>query len=212
MFELQENEHIIRIIHRNWIIFVIKNVFTIFFSFMCLFITFIPLAFGGNAYKTLSFFSGIIGLVALIKLFVDWTKYHLDLWVVTNHRIIDVVQTSLFNRKTSNARLDDLKDITVVVDGFWATYLNFGSLDIKILGNPDGMRIEDVTDPENEKHFLYKQAQLLEKEKVGELDPSSYKDLEDETLHAETGEEDNLLNIFFKNEGEPLSKQGEKKG
>lgn len=212
MFELEENEHIIRIIHRNWIIFVMKNTFTILFSLICLFITFIPLAFGGSAYKTLSFFSGIAGLVAVVKLFVDWTKYHFDLWVVTNHRIIDVVQTGLFNRKTSNARIDDLKDITVVVDGFWATYLNFGSLDIKILGNPDGMRIEDITDPESEKHFLYKQAQLLEKEMSGELDPSSYEALEAETLHKEGAEEDELLNVFFKNEAESLSKQEENRG
>lgn len=57
-----------------------------------------------------------------------WTHYYLDLWVITDRRLIVIEQLGFFNRKTSNFRLERLQDVKVRVNGIIATLLNFGTV------------------------------------------------------------------------------------
>jgi len=57
-----------------------------------------------------------------------WTHYYLDLWVITDRRIIVIDQVHFFNRKVSNFRLERLQDIKVRIKGIIPTLLNYGTI------------------------------------------------------------------------------------
>ncbi len=57
-----------------------------------------------------------------------WTHYYLDLWIITDRRIIVIDQIHFFNRKVSSFRLERLQDIKVAVNGVLATFLNYGTI------------------------------------------------------------------------------------
>lgn len=73
-------------------------------------------------------------LALVVFLTVQWTEYYLDVWYVTNKRIIDVEQVSLFSRRTKSLRFERIQDITVDVRGFIATALNFGDVHVQTAG------------------------------------------------------------------------------
>ena len=60
-----------------------------------------------------------------------WTDYYLDVWVVTNHRVIDVEQLGLFNRTISSFRFDQIQDATVKVPGLLATLIKYGTVELR---------------------------------------------------------------------------------
>jgi hypothetical protein len=57
-----------------------------------------------------------------------WTNYLLDLWVITDRRIIVIEQVAFFNRKVGNFRLERMQDIKVTISGIIPTLLNYGTL------------------------------------------------------------------------------------
>lgn len=57
-----------------------------------------------------------------------WTHYYLDVWIITDRRIIVIDQVHFFNRKVSSFRLERLQDIKVTIRGIIATLLNFGTI------------------------------------------------------------------------------------
>lgn len=57
-----------------------------------------------------------------------WTHYYLDVWIITDRRIIVIDQVHFFNRKVSSFRLERLQDIKVTIQGVIATLLNFGTI------------------------------------------------------------------------------------
>lgn len=67
-------------------------------------------------------------LLSTLAAAASWTRYFLDLWVITDRRIIVIDQISFFNRRVSNFRLERLQDIKVTVTGLIPTLLNYGTI------------------------------------------------------------------------------------
>ncbi len=69
-----------------------------------------------------------------MAVFNIWTNYYLDVWTLTNKRLIAVDQKGLFHRSTSSFRLERLQDMNVEINGIIATLLDFGTLHAKTAG------------------------------------------------------------------------------
>src|SRR5512147_723006 len=54
----------------------------------------------------------IFFLFALLFLYQNYIDYYLDMWIVTDHRILDMEQHGLFARTVSELRLDRIQDVT----------------------------------------------------------------------------------------------------
>ena len=67
--------------------------------------------------------------------FILWTDYYLDMWILTDKRLIDVEQKGLFAREVSSMRLDRIQDIKLEVSGLIQTFLNMGSVQIQTAGD-----------------------------------------------------------------------------
>ena len=76
-------------------------------------------------------------LFSLLTGFMIWTHYYLDLWLITDRRIIVIDQVRFFNRKVSSFRLERLQDVKATVNGILPTFLNFGTLHAHTAGNTE---------------------------------------------------------------------------
>ncbi len=67
-------------------------------------------------------------ILCIMSGFAIWTHYFLDLWIITDRRIIVVDQVRFFNRNVSIFRLERLQDIEFYIKGIIPTFLNFGTV------------------------------------------------------------------------------------
>jgi uncharacterized membrane protein YdbT with pleckstrin-like domain len=89
-----------------------------------------------------------------MSLFGIWTNYYLDVWTVTDKRLITVDQHGLFNRHTGSFRLERLQDINVDVHGILATLLKFGNLQAETASEDRNFVARGIPDPQSLKSLI----------------------------------------------------------
>ncbi len=136
---LDPGETIILEIRRHWFIFIGFTIASIFGALLpavafTVFEIFLPdqLMKTVNEHISLSIFVYMLWLLLMwLIFFIQWTNYYLDVWYITEKRIIDVNQKGMFHREVSNLRFDKIQDISIEVKGVLATFLNFGDLKVQ---------------------------------------------------------------------------------
>ena len=86
-------------------------------------------------------------LVLVIAAFYSWTVWILDLWIVTDRKFIDIEQKSLFHRQVSTLTHEKVQDVTVRVDGLFATWLDFGTGVVQTAGQEREFVIHGIRRP-----------------------------------------------------------------
>lgn len=86
-------------------------------------------------------------LFAWLFLFMSFMDYVLDMWIVTDRRILSVEQTGLFSRTVSELRLYRIQDVTATVNGIWNTMFNFGDVEIQTAAEKEHFLFEQVPNP-----------------------------------------------------------------
>lgn len=76
-----------------------------------------------------------------------WTDYYLDVWTITNKRIIDQEQKGFFHRETSIFRLDRIQDVTVETHGIIQTLLHFGDIHVQTAGERRKFIMHGIANP-----------------------------------------------------------------
>ncbi len=136
---LEPNEHVVYEVRKHWVIFLGYATSLLFlavlpflvFSALHSFLPQLEIDISTGFYSLFFFFYCLWLLTLWIIFFLDWTKYYLDVWYVTEKRIIIVEQRQLFDRQVANIRFDRVQDVTVSVDGFIATFLDFGNIKVQ---------------------------------------------------------------------------------
>ncbi len=86
--------------------------------------------------------------------FIMWTDYYLDMWILTDKRLIDVEQKGLFSREVSSLRLDRIQDIKLQVSGFVQTFVGMGSVYVQTAGSEKEFIIRNAKHPEQAKDLI----------------------------------------------------------
>lgn len=136
---LEPGETVIFEARKHWFVFLLSSAVLVLGALapLILFIIFSsffaadPANLSGRASALLVFFYLIWLLVFWVLFFIKWTNYFLDVWFITEKRIIDVDQKGLFHREVSNLRFDKIQDVTIEVRGIIPTFLNFGDLKVQ---------------------------------------------------------------------------------
>ena len=139
MLSLYEAEKIQLVIHKHW--FVMARTIILFFFLIFLppvVLTLLPI-FEENIDSAAlepmtNLFLSLYIMVVLFFLFLMWMDYYLDMWIITNSRIIDVEQKGLFNRHIAEIPLQHVQDVTIEVKGVIETFLKFGTIRIQTAG------------------------------------------------------------------------------
>lgn len=79
--------------------------------------------------------------------FKFWTLYWLDVWVVTNKRLIDIDYKRLFDRDIAIMSLGSIQDVTVRQNGVLAHLLGFGAVAVQTAGENREFVIDQIAHP-----------------------------------------------------------------
>lgn len=133
--ELEKDEVILKTVRKHWFVIGIELFSIILLILLPLFLlliaSFIP------EFSALSLEIGlpvflyglaVWSLFSVMLGFMIWTHYYLDLWIITDRRVITIDQIHFFNRKISSFRLERLQDIKVSISGIIPTFLNYGTI------------------------------------------------------------------------------------
>lgn len=87
-------------------------------------------------------------LYILLFIFYTFFDYFLDVWLVTDHHIINIEQQSMFMRTVSKEELDRIQDVTSEIKGLFATIFNYGTVTIQTAGSQEHFIFENVPAPQ----------------------------------------------------------------
>lgn len=148
----KNNEHIIILIRKHWIIDV--KIFSIFLIIEILPL-FVATLIGGmlwNSNQGDLFWTYILGFVVyslfiVLFIYLRWLNEELDLVMVTNERIISHNQVDIFHRQVSEALVEDIQDVKGIEKGMLGHLFHFGAMEITTSSNKIFFEIENVNNP-----------------------------------------------------------------
>lgn len=78
--------------------------------------------------------ASIYFLFIWLLFFHNFIDYYLDVWIVSNDRIINIEQQGLFSRTISEQKLYRVQDVTSEVKGILPTLLHYGNVYVQTAG------------------------------------------------------------------------------
>src|SRR3989338_593914 len=146
-FGQRVDEEVVLILQRHWFVLA----WTFFKGVLFIAFALILPAIGKVGFYI--FNSGVIAFVyiAWLIFWVSYLAYEYIIWyrdrfIITNQRIVNVDQRSMFSRRVSELEFDRVQDIAHEVGGVFAAALNFGNVIIQSAGSRD-MTIKDIARP-----------------------------------------------------------------
>lgn len=170
MIKLDDNEKIIKIFRKHWLVVVLELFpfliaaiapILLFFFFADTFFSDISLR---NTYLLFLLYIFYLIFIWIIGNII-WLNYYLDIWILTDKRLIDVEQKSLFSREISSLRLEKIQDTKAVVAGVLNTFLHIGDVHVQTASAQKEFVIYKVDKPNMVKEFINK-AHGVETEKA----------------------------------------------
>ncbi len=126
-------ENVIVLLYRHWFVLLLKFITYLFLAVLP-FVLYAPISSWLarlGLQDVFWFLTAIYFLLWWHSLFYTLTMYLLDIWIVTDHRVIDSEQQGFFSRTVSELSLSKIQDISVAVRGAIPTFLDFGTLEIQ---------------------------------------------------------------------------------
>lgn len=142
-FELEPGEHVVRQMRKHWFVFLAELLPYAILAVLPLAIPAFmrvagPLAQYADAIvwsdPVVRVVLGAWWLMIWVAAFNTFTRYFLNLWVLTNERIVDIKQRGFFNREVSSLLLNRVQDVTIDTEGLMPSLLDFGDIHVQSAG------------------------------------------------------------------------------
>ncbi len=187
----EKDEKILLVLRRFWPIFFRSLLLILFFFVLPLIAYVMILNFAPEFLETLFFqilglLCGLYWLFILLYALISWINYYFDVWIVTSKRIINIEQVSLFERVTSETRLEMIQDVTVEVKGFLPSVFHFGNVYVQTAAERARFAFEQIRWPYKVKKLisdLHRKA--LREEEIKYAKPAESKRREKEIKYRE---------------------------
>lgn len=98
-------------------------------------------------YPLLVLLASIYYLSVMLFFYTSFVEFYLDLHILTNDRLVDINQITLFARKIAEVDLYQVQDVSSEVKGFFATLFKFGNVEIQTASAIPKFIMEDVPNP-----------------------------------------------------------------
>ncbi len=95
-------------------------------------------------------------LFVWVFFFFTFIDYYLDVWIITNKRIIDIEQLGFFSRIISEQKITNVQDVTSETHGIISTILQFGYLYVQTAGAKQRFVFEDIPHPDKVRDLIIK--------------------------------------------------------
>ncbi len=163
-FKLHSDERVILYVRKHWI-FLVLDVAKVIILFLIpavliwllQFVGFVPTfpIFGVSFYSLTDIIIYAWGIFCWLMIAEKFTDYALDFWVVTDKRIVESELVKLFDRQLSTLELQDIEDITIRNEGFFANYFGYGSLEVQTAGAVNEFRAPQIAHPEHVQQIMF---------------------------------------------------------
>ncbi len=163
----KEDEKIELLLRRHWftlILPLIKRFVVILLPFLILFFLFSPFILRSTFFSILFLLWFVIGVSAILY---EWIIWYYDIYIITNKRIIDIDQKTLFSRSVAEAGLDKVQDVTFEIDGMIPTFLKYGDVSVQTAGAEEVINLEQVYDPREIQERIMELQKKYEEEEGG---------------------------------------------
>lgn len=148
------NEHIVYELRRHWITFLPRIVMFLFMLLVPVVVYFLvqklfpDLLTGPISYPLTVLFGSVYGLFSLLFFYFQFIDFYLDLWIITNDRIIDIEQRGLFDREIGELELLNIQDATSDVRGFFPTIFHYGNLTVATASSTQSIIFRQIPRPD----------------------------------------------------------------
>ena len=151
MIELQTGEKIIRVYRPHWFVF-----FLAVAKILALMVIVLAAPFSFKKYLSELYFGNesFVFMGAVLALEMLWTlifltiaDYYLDVWVVTNERVVFIELHGLFSRTVSSVNLGNIQDVSTEVKGILPMVLRYGNVIIQSAGTRGEFVFKHVPNP-----------------------------------------------------------------
>ncbi len=167
----REQEKVFLLLRRHWFTY-FGFVFIAFVMSIPLIVLIIywiisPEAFtgaGGNIAILGGFIYILFVLAVMLYGFID---YYLDVYIITNERIVNVEQNGFFRREISELHLHQIQDVSAKVKGLFPTIMHYGDIFIQTAGERENFVFQSVPNPYRVSKTIVDlhETQLAEREK-----------------------------------------------
>ncbi|MDP3955992.1 MAG: PH domain-containing protein [bacterium] len=113
-----------------------------------------PFEITGGAAELLTFFYLCWALILWLAFSVTFIDYWLDVWIVTDKRLLDFEQQGLFRREVAVTDLSDIEDVTIKVKGILPSMLDFGDIIVQTAGTRREFMMRDIIKPDKVKRII----------------------------------------------------------
>jgi len=157
--DLQEGEKIVNIIRRHWLAFA-GTIGLVAFMLIIFLVGAILTTFylGGDPDGSVLISKNMVKGMAIILanmfslsvigyFYIAWLDYYLDIFVITNERIIRLEQIVLFGRRVSETSFQHIQDVSAQVKGFWNTMFGVGTVFVETAGERENFSFICIKNP-----------------------------------------------------------------
>jgi len=170
-FELEPGEHVVLQVRKHWFFFLMELLpyailAAIPFAFLDLLFRLAPYPDWQSITATLPDPSDklvIIVPLLCVWLLIVWTgawgtftRYFLNVWVLTNQRIVDIKQRGFFRREVSSLLLSRVQDVTTDVTGVLSSFLDIGDIMVQSAGTDIEFVMSNIWRPERMRDIVLK--------------------------------------------------------
>lgn len=164
-FELEPGEHVVLSVRKHWFLFLAE---LLPYAIMAVAPFALPkllaLAPPMAAYAAYFDYSTQLARAALgVWLLLSWTgawgaftKYFLNVWVLTSQRIVNIKQRRFFSREVSSLFLSRIQDVTTDVSGLIPSLLNIGNIKAQTAAEDIEFVMKGIPRPEMMRDLILK--------------------------------------------------------
>ncbi len=164
-FELEPGEHVVKQVRKHWFLFLTG---LLPYAILATLPFLLPkiLVFAPPLARFAPFFDYQTPLARLalgLWLILIWTgawgsftRYFLNMWVLTNERIATIKQRSFFNREVSSLLLPRVQDVTTNVSGVVPSLLGIGDIKVQSAGADIEFTMRGIPRPEQMRDLILK--------------------------------------------------------
>lgn len=174
-FESQEEgEKILLIVRRHWFDILLQyipvlSLVMLIFTAVVAVAAFFPEIL--SEYATISYFVLTLAMMFIwMMIFIIWIDYYLDVWILTNIRVVNIEQKGLFLRYISELRYHTIQDVTTEVEGFFPTMLNYGEVFVQTAAEQSRFLFHNVPRPNKIKEKIVDLQKRARKNDIGNLE------------------------------------------
>jgi len=160
---LGPDEHIVKVFYKHWLVFAFDILLIVLLMYIPRATSLLPVEFT-DVLLTMQPFLDVLynAWIAFLVtgILVMATDYFLDIWILTNKRLVDVEQKGLFHRDIAELRLEKIEDINIKISGIVGTLFGIGNVEVESAGATKEFSLKHIDHPENARREISAQASL----------------------------------------------------